>query len=282
MQASSNKKRYTVKHYKNRFIDIGTPKRIWAVAAIHGDIDRLAKIHDAIYEHIHAGDRLIYLGNYTGHGAHSKEVVNELLSFRRCTLAKQAMIPSDIIYLRGMQEEMHQKLLQLQFTSDPLGTYLWMLGNGLSNTLTSYGLSPHDGVEACHQGTIGIAQWTARFKKAIDKHAGHQKFTTQYYRAAYTSKNTNIPATLFVNAGINTNHEIEDQDDGFWWDYEMFDTMDKPYAPFSRIIRGYDPFHRGAKIEGIKATIDAGAGFGGNLICACFDTTGAYLDSIEF
>lgn len=282
MQASQNKQRYTVKHHNNRFIDIGSPRRIWAIAAIHGEIDKLTQIHDAIYEHIEAGDRLIYLGNYTGYGQHSKEVIDELLAFRRCTLAKQSMIPSDIIYLRGVQEEVWKKLLQLQFTSDPLSTYLWMLGNGLSNTLTSYGLSPHDGVEACHQGTRGIAEWTEKLRKAVEKNAGHRKFTSQFYRAAYTSRNTAFPSTLFVNAGINTNLEIEEQDDSFWWDYEMFDAMQAAYMPFARVIRGYDPFHRGAKIEGIKGTIDAGSGFGGNLICACFDATGTYLDSIEY
>jgi serine/threonine protein phosphatase 1 len=54
-----------------------------------------------------------------------------------------------------------------------------------------------------------------------------------------------------------------------------------PYAPFRRVIRGYDPLHRGAQIHDHAVTVDGGCGFGGKLICAGFDETGEITAVIE-
>ncbi len=264
----------------SRFISLGRARNIWAISAIHGDIERLVKVHDALFPHIHPSDRLIYTGNYTGYGEYSNDVIDEVLMFRRAVLSKPGMIPTDLIYLRGAQEEMWQKLLQLQFSPDPLNTFLWMLGNGLDKTLYAYGLCPHDGVEACQQGMVGISKWTSKIKGKLKDCPGHNTFATQIVRAAYSPEDAEYPM-LFVNAGIDYQKPLDDQGDNFWWAHQKFDNITDEYAPFKKVVRGYDPDHKGTDFNCIKATIDGGCGFGGSLVCAGFGQNGEILDTLE-
>lgn len=239
------------------------------------------RLHDALYSHINAGDRIVYLGNYIGYGLGAADVIDELLMFRRIILAKRGMIPSDLVYLRGAQEEMWQKILQLQFAPDPGNVLVWMLGNGLANTLYAYGISPHDGIEACRQGMKSIAEWTGDIRSAIRKKAGHEIFSTHLHRAAFTDIKYANPM-LFVNSGIKANKPITEQGDSFWWAHRDFETIQKPYKPFCKIVRGYDPDHKGIYMSPATATIDGGCGFGGSLVCAAFDNSANMLDAVEF
>ncbi len=265
----------------NRFTSLGNPARIWCISAINGNLEKVTRLHDAILPHITIGDRIIYTGNYIGYGEESARVIDEMLAFRRAALAKRGMVPSDFVYLRGSQEEMWQKLIQLQFSPDPTNTLLWMLANGLDQTLYAYGLSPHDGIESCRQGMVSISSWTNKIRAAIKSHKGHEIFTSHLVRAAYTPKDSTYPM-LFVNAGIDQSKSLTDQGDSFWWAPQKFDNLSRPYAPFKKIVRGYDPKHKGIDFNCIKATIDGGCGFGGTLTCAVFDTTnGEVIDSLE-
>ncbi len=215
-----------------------------------------------------------------GYGTQSCAVIDEILTFRRAVLARPGMIPSDFIYLRGAQEEMWQKLIQLQFCPDPSNTLLWMLGNGLNNTLYAYGLSSHDGAEACRQGMVSISAWTKEIRSTIKAHKGHDIFSAQLVRAAFTPKSSAYPM-LFVNTGIDTNKHLTEQGDSFWWASNKFDHIDRAYAPFEKIIRGYDPNHNGVDFNCVKATIDGGCGFGGSLVCAVFNNDGSVLDTLH-
>ncbi len=263
----------------SRFSAIGYANRIFAISAIHGEVEKLAFLHDNIYEHISPGDRVIYTGNYIGYGPNSAYVIDEILAFRRAVLAKRSMIPSDIIYLRGAQEEMWQKLLQLQFAPDPTKTFTWMLGNGLAATLGAYGLCQHDGIEACRQGIVGLSKWTAHIRDRLNNHAGHQTFTTQLVRAAYSPEDAQYPM-LFVHSGIDTQKPLDEQGDSFWWAHDRFDQITEPYLPFEKVIRGYDPTHKGPSYNCVKATIDGGCGFGGDLACTAFASNGNIIDTL--
>ncbi len=264
----------------NRFSSLGTPNRIWAVSAIHGDIERLTRLHDKLFRRIKPGDRVIYLGNYVGHGEHGAECVDEILTFRRLLLSVPGIACSDMIYLRGRQEEMWQKLLQIQFAPGPADTLMWMLGNGLSNTLYSYGLSPHDGIEACRHGIMGLTKWTSSIREAIRRHAGHEAFGTQLTRAAHTNDNNAFPM-LFVHAGLDPARTLADQGDMFWWASEEFESMREAYLPYQKVIRGFDPTHKGIVTNCLTATIDGGCGFGGDLVCAGFAADGQIADLLE-
>ena len=57
------------------------------------------------------------------------ETVDEILSFRRKFLARPPFTDADDhILLRGSQEEMWQRILQLQFAVDPIEVVTWMGG----------------------------------------------------------------------------------------------------------------------------------------------------------
>jgi serine/threonine protein phosphatase 1 len=262
------------------FRNLGTPNRVWTIGAVHGDLERLSAIHDAVLQQIKPGDRLLYLGNYTGYGEQSAACVDELLTFRRLAMSLPGMMCGDIMYLRGTQEEMWQKLLQLQFAPNPTDVLLWMLGNGLSNTLYSYGLSPHDGIEACRSGTMAITKWTNKIRETVRAHPGHEKFGTELLRAVHTSKDSQYPM-LFVHAGLNALKPLEEQGDSLWWANEAFDHIYTAYKPFEKVVRGYDPGHRGVNMNCITATIDGGCGFGGTLVCAGFEQDGSVAQMLE-
>ncbi len=255
------------------FASLGKPNRIWAVPAIHSAVERLLPLHDAILEHIRPGDRIVYHGNYTGYGVHAVETVEEILMFRRLVLSMPGMVPSDFTYLRGTQEEMMQKLLQLQFAPNPSDVLLWMLGNGFSSTLKSYDICQHDGIEACRLGIMALTKWTNCVRQKIRAHAGHETFMNQMQRGAFTDEDSEGPL-LFIHAGLNAHKPLYEQGDSLWWDGETFDSIQEAYRPFDKVVRGYDPAHRGMKMNCVTATIDDGCGFGGQLVCAGFEQDG--------
>ena len=70
------------------FATLRAARRIWAVASIHGEADRLRALHQALGARFLYGDRLVYLGNILGRGARVRETVDEVLAFRRALLAQ--------------------------------------------------------------------------------------------------------------------------------------------------------------------------------------------------
>lgn len=239
------------------------------------------ELHDAIYRQIAPGDRIIYLGNYTGHGVDATGTVDELLAFRRSALAIPGMMADDIVYLRGGQEEMWQKLLQIQFAPDPGRVLEWMLENGLSATLSSYGVSPEGGMIAAQNGVRALTKWTSHIRAAMRRHAGHEIFSAHWKRAAFTAP-AQVPAPmLFVHAGIDPARPLQQQGDSFWWAGGHFNAIANAYDPFAKVIRGYDPAHGGVRMNCVTATIDGGCGFGGGLIGAGFTPEGELFELFE-
>lgn len=263
-----------------KFSNLKRPNKIWAVSSIHGDLDRLMQLHDAIFERIAPGDRLIYLGNYTGYGVQSRETVDELLVFRRLLLAQPGMKASDIVYLRGAQEELWNKLTQLHFAPNPTDTLLWMMGCGMGNTMKSYDICAHDGIMAAREGTLSLTKWTNKVREALRAHAGHDCFMTQSKRAAYTEFDGRFP-TLFVNAGLDPQKPLELQDDNLWWAGETFSDMEARYDPFEKVVRGFDPKHEGVHLNCVTATLDGGCGFGGSLVAASMQADGEMMEMLE-
>lgn len=260
--------------HSDSFVDIGSPSKIWTVPAIHAQLDQLTRLHDCILEHIQPGERIVYHGNYTGYGEHSAACISELLTFRRMVLALPGMVPSDIIYLRGQQELIWEKLLQLPFASDPTNVLLWMLGHGLSNTLYDYGISPHDGIDACKSGIMGLTKWTNIIRKALRAQPGHEIFMNQLKRAAYMDQDALYPM-LFVHAGLNPVYGLHEQGDHIWWASDEFKSIHTAYKPFEKVVRGFDPDHSGCHFTCSTATVDDGCGFGGKLISAGFEQDGS-------
>lgn len=145
----------------------------------------LQNIHDHVFSRFKPGDRLVYLGNYTGFGMHSVETVDEILSFRRALMAMEGVRASDIVYLRGAQEEMLQKLLQVQFAPNPRLVIEWLLNNGMAQTLESYGICLHTLWRVAGEGVVQLSRWTGYLRNMMRRFPGHETFSGQYVRAAY-------------------------------------------------------------------------------------------------
>lgn len=264
-----------------RFASLGSPSAVWTVAAIHGDAERLSALHEALAERIQPGDRVVYFGNYTGHNIDAAEAVDEILSFRRRLLALPGMKADDIVYLRGGQEDMWARLIQLQFHAHPLELFLWMLGNGMAHTLQAYGINPHDGIAAAREGVISLTRWTNSLRDIIREFPGHDVFTRQHRRAAYTSLPDGRFPLLFVHAGIDPQRPLDSQEEALCWSGENFSQMTTPYAPFEKVVRGYDPQRGGLYLNCVTATLDGGCGFGGNLVCAGMQADGEIFEILE-
>lgn len=260
---------------REKFAHLRPGTRIWAVASVHGDADRLRRLHRELAGRLEGGDRLVYLGNCLGHGDAVADTVDELLRFRLGFLARPRAMLCDIAYLRGAQEEMWHKLLQLQFATDPRGVLAWMLEHGVGATLSAYGSGPDQGRIAARDGPLAIGRWTSRLRDSVRARAGHDPFFSGLRRAAIAGR------LLFAHAGVDPSRPLNAQSDSFWWGSPGFAQLDRPYGDFTMVIRGYDRQHPGVVATEFTVTIDGGAGFGGTLIACAFDPEGRIVDRID-
>ena len=252
-------------------------RRVWAVAAIHGEAERLNKLHDMLGERLQDGDRLVYLGNYMGHGAAVGETIDALLGFRRQFLAAPGVFACDIAYLRGQQEEMWHKLLQIQLAVGPAEVLSWMLEQGLDTTLAAYGGDAETALRRARSGALELARWTNELRQRMAERGGHVELMSSLRRAAFTDDGS----LLFVHAGIDRKRPLDAQGDAFWWNIDDFTNLDAPFSGYRKIVRGFEPDHSGIQIGDFSATIDAGCGFGGPLASVCFDADGKEIERLE-
>lgn len=252
--------------------------RIWAIGSIHGDAGRLARLHDMLAEHIRYGDRVVYLGNLIGYGAAIIETLNELLRFRQAFLARPPFVHrQDILYLRGQQEEIWQKLQQLQFAVNPVKVLEWALAHGAEATLRAYGGDADSALACARGGALAITRWAGTLRETMRAHPGHVALLYGLQRTAYTADMT----LLFVNAGIDPARPVDQQADGFWWHNGGFDSIRAPYDGFRNVVRGYDPNHAGFAATPWSVTLDGACGFGGPIIAGCFSADGEIRARVE-
>lgn len=261
----------------DRFATLRVPRRVWAVGAIHGAAGQLRDLHEQLSERLRPGDRVVYLGNYFGVGKEIVETIDELLLFRRTVMALPGGFTCDVIFLRGSQEEMWAKLMQLHLAINPAQVLEWMLPRGLTATLEAYGQQPTAALSNARSGAHHLARWLNELRTAIQtQHPGHLDMMSALRRAARSDTGT----LLFVHAGLDPERPLDTQGDALWWGGGSFD-LTQPYAGFRRVVRGFARSHPGLVLEKLTATIDGGAGFGGPLIAACFDHAGEIVDTLE-
>jgi serine/threonine protein phosphatase 1 len=252
-------------------------KRVWAVASIHGQSKQLRALHNDLLGKLQVGDRIVYLGNYMGRGDDTVGVMDELLVFRRNLLCLPGMAAQDIIFLRGAQEEMWRKLLQIQLAPEPDKVFDWMMEHGVGETLSAYGQSERAARAFFREGTLATTKWTTRLRESIEAHPGHTDLLFSLRRAAYTANGE----LLLVHAGIDPSRPVSEQTDTFWWGSGYFDKIDSSYFGFKKVIRGYDRDHSGIVETDYTLSIDSGCGLGGELNAVCIDLTGKILDRIK-
>ncbi|WP_269423611.1 hypothetical protein [Kiloniella laminariae] len=260
-----------------KFAVMTATHRMWAISAIHGEVGKLRHIHSALEGRLKRGDRVVYLGNFMGRGAHISETLDELVSFRRFFLARFQNFTRDIVYLRGAQEEMWQKLLQLQFATDPRGVLSWMIDQGVGASLSAYGFDPDEGFHEAAAGAMQLTRWTNKVRRAMQERPGHYQIMGELKRAAYPDNGT----TLYVNSGINPTRPLETQKDSFWWASNGFLKLNENFGPFTRVFRGYDPAQAGVTYNKHAVSLDGGCGFGGNLVAACIHLDGEVVEILE-
>ena len=251
--------------------------RVWAVGAVHGECQRLRAVHRRIWEKFQPGDRVVYLGGMMGHGPDVAATIDEILLFRRAVIGEPGVELDHVVFLRGAQEEMWQKLLQLQFAQGPAGILTWMLDHGVGATIAAYGGDIAEGREAASQGVLALTRWTNALRQSIHARDGHTALMSSLNHAAYTDDG----ALLFVHAGVDPTRPLEAQLDHFWWGSSSLEAQQQPYQGFTRLIRGYAPQAPAIVSSGPLITLDGGAGRGGGIAAACLDGSGTVLDLIE-
>jgi len=74
---------------------------------------------------------------------------------------------------------------------------------------------------------------------------------------------------------------LDAQSDAFWWGGGGWDDIDEPYGDFRKLVRGYDPRHRGILVTEFTVSLDGGAGFGGPLLAGCVARDGTLDEVLE-
>ncbi len=224
---------------ESNFIELNNTSRIWAIGSIHSNLEAFNSIKNYIIKNFKENDKLIFLGNVIGLGDYSKETISSILKLRVNLMSKFKLKPSEIVFLRGAQEEMLSKLLQLQIAPNPIEIIDWMFEHGVDKTLKSYGYSSDEISSVATTGTILISKWTSKLNKTILQNPGHKEYFLNLKHAAYSSSKK----ILFVNRGVDITRPLSAQNDCFWWGYQDFSKIQKPYNSFIRIVRGYQSNH---------------------------------------
>jgi hypothetical protein len=272
-----------------KFADLGQPRRIWAVAAIHGEVSRLGVLHDHLATRFGTRDRLVYLGNYLGlggredyrsDGRQGAALIDELLAFRAALLAKPGMEPSDIVYLRGPAEEAWQQLLRLQFAPSPPQAVERLLAAGIEPYLRLYGVSVQDTKSVAKAGSMAITRWTNQLRVLQRAMPGHEAMMCAMRRAAFCQGMDQRKKILFVPAGFDSRRALEDQFEALWWTSVAFKVSGQAQFEYSRVVRGFDSVNGGASFDDAAVTLDGGCGRGGPLLCGCFTPAGHLLEVV--
>ena len=224
---------------ESNFVEFQNAKRIWAVGSIHSNYKSFNSIKDHLLLSFVKGDKLIILGNVIGLGDKAKDTISSIIDLRFKLMAKLQLQPEEIVFLRGAQEEMLLKLMQLQIAPNPEDIVKWMFDHGVDKTIQSYGFSKEETQNIASQGTLSISKWTSKLNATISSIAGHKDYFSNLKHAAFSSSKK----ILFVNRGVDISRPLSAQNDCFWWGYHSFSTINKPYNTFIRIVRGYQSAH---------------------------------------
>jgi hypothetical protein len=269
-----------------KFAELGVPRRIWAVAAIHGDVDRLATLHDHLATRFAVRDRLVYLGNYLGvESRENAAMLDEILAFRSALLAKTGVEPSDIVFLRGAAEEAWQRLLRLQFAPLPHQMLEKLLASGVEAYLRLYNISVSDTRSVARAGSLAITRFTNNLRSLQRNAPGHEKLMFSTRRAAYTQPTVSQAGgepkrLLLVPASFDPSRSLDDQGESLWWTAAQFRVTGRAQAAYNRIVRGFDSVNGGADLDDTAVTLDGGCGRGGPLVCGCFSPSGKLIELV--
>ena len=264
----------------SNFVELKKSNKIWAIGSIHSNLKSFTSIKKFLLSNFDANDKLIFLGNVIGLGNNSKETLSSVIDLRFNLMSKFKLNPESIIFLRGAQEEMFSKLLQLQLAPNPTEILEWMFDHGVNKTIKSYGFSEDEVRNIASSGTMNISKWTTSLNKALQKIPGHTEYFLNLKHAAYS----HTEKILFVNRGVDITRPLSAQNDCFWWGYQNFSTIQEPYKTFLRIVRGYESEHTNqSEISKNKVvcTLFKQPLSNKSVLCGIFTENGEILDLFE-
>ena len=205
------------------FVELNKSGKIWAIGSIHSNLKSFESIKKFILENFNYDDKLIFLGNVIGLGEDPKETLSSVIDLRFNLMSKFKLKPESIVFLRGAQEEMFSKLLQLQLAPNPTEIVEWMFDHGVNETIKSYGFLEDEVKNIASSGTINITKWTSNLNKILQKNLGHSQYFLNLKHAAYS----HTKKILFVNRGVDITRPLSAQNDCFWWGFQNFSRIQK-------------------------------------------------------
>tara|TARA_B100001123_G_C15309808_1_gene1023973 strand:- start:1768 stop:2580 length:813 start_codon:yes stop_codon:yes gene_type:complete len=220
----------------SKFAQFESSNNIWAIGSIHSHLKSFEKIKKHIEENFIQNDKIVFLGNVIGVGEFAKETLSSVIDMRFNLMSDFYLNPQDIVFLRGAQEEMFLKLLQLQTAPNPKEILLWMYDHGVDKTIDSYGFDSKDLINVASQGTLSINKWVTNLNESLSSYSGHKEYFSNLCHAAFPK----TKLILFVNRGVDITRPLSAQSDCFWWGYHNFSKLDKSYNTFKKIVRGYE------------------------------------------
>ncbi len=262
------------------FVELEKSGKLWAIGSIHSNLKSFTSIKKFILDNFNYDDKLIFLGNIIGLGDNSKETLSSAIDLRFNIMSKFKIKPKSIVFLRGAQEEMFSKLLQLQLAPNPSEIVEWMFEHGVNKTINSYGFSENEVKNIASSGTINISKWTSHLNKSIQMNPGHIEYFLNLKHAAYSHSKK----ILFVNRGVDITRPLSAQNDCFWWGFQNFSTIQKPYKTFSRIVRGYESKHINQQEitnNNVVCTLFKQPLSNESILCGIFRENGEILDLFE-
>ena len=191
----------------SNFVELKKSDKIWAIGSIHSNLKSFTSIKEFLLKNFEENDKLIFLGNVIGLGNNSKETLSSVIDLRFSLMSKFTLKPDSIVFLRGAQEEMFSKLLQLQLAPNPNEVIEWMFDHGVNETIKSYGFLEKEVKNIASSGTINITKWTTTLNKVLNKNPGHTQYFLNLKHAAYS----NTKKILFVNRGVDITRPLSAQ-----------------------------------------------------------------------
>ena len=264
----------------SKFAEFESCKNIWAIGSIHSHMHSFEHIKKHIIKNFSKNDKIVFLGNIIGVGDFAKETLSSVIDMRLELMSKFCLNPEDIIFLRGAQEEMFLKLLQLQTSPNPNEILLWMYEHGVNKTIDSYGFDSNELIDVSLRGTIAINRITSRLNEILTNKNGHREYFSNLCHAAFPKSKL----ILFVNRGVDITRPLSAQSDCFWWGYHNFSKLNKPYRTFKKIVRGYEPSVSSRTNNYKEKTVFSlykGPITDKRVIAGLFDDSGEILDLFE-
>lgn len=225
-----NSKRSNDERASVRRIDEHPPKA-FAIGDIHGCYNELNTLLEflKVDQRISPEDHFIFIGDYIDRGPQSKEVIDALIQFKD-------LFPKST-FLRGNHEDMLMDFLGLGGQGGE-----FYLSNGGTEFFKSYGIDPNSPVSTLIEK---LPTEHVQFLKSLEFGVTMGEF-------------------LFVHAGINPNHSIDEQRvrDLMWVRSEF---VRNPHNLGKTVVFGHTPFDDVLLDLPYKIGIDTGAVYGNRL-----------------